>query len=142
MNNRKYPISIANAARKLGVNPNVIYFRLWAGWPLEEAITTPPRKRNKREIKDKEVFEMPKKYKSFDESCMRNAKVFCDKDPEERDDLTNYTTVGGWRIIYLNHVKKGEYRFQAYNTDGRNYKTNDAIEIQCALEEIFENVCK
>ncbi|MBQ8981604.1 MAG: hypothetical protein IJ077_08360 [Eubacterium sp.] len=57
-------------------------------------------------------------------------------------DTENYTNVGGWRIIYINHVKKGEYRFQAYNTDGRSYKTNDAIEIQCALEEIFANVCK
>ena len=57
-------------------------------------------------------------------------------------DTENYTNIGGWRIIYLNHVKKGEYRFQAYNTDGRSYKTNDAIEIQSALDEIFANVCK
>jgi len=49
---------------------------------------------------------------------------------------------GGWKIFYLNYAKRGEYRFQAYNTDGRSYMTNDSIEIQCALEEIFKNICK
>lgn len=49
--------------------------------------------------------------------------------------------VGGWKIIFLNYVKKGEYRFQAQNTDGRSYKTNDPIEIQSILEEVFCNVC-
>lgn len=50
--------------------------------------------------------------------------------------------VGGWKIIYLNYVKKGEYRFQALNTDGRFYQTNDPIEIYSILEDIFGNLCE
>lgn len=52
------------------------------------------------------------------------------------------STVGGWKIVFLNYVKKGEYRFQALNTDGRFYQTNDPIEIYSILEDIFANLCE
>ena len=139
---RKYPVSITKVAKELGMHTSAIYNRMRTGWSYEEAITKPKAVKKIREVSDKEVWGGCKKYKSFDESCIRGKKIFCDKDPEKTQDFTNYTNVGGWRIIYLNHVKKGEYRFQAYNTDGRSYKTNDSIEIQCALEKIFTNVCK
>ena len=51
--------------------------------------------------------------------------------------------VGGWKIIFLNYVKKGECRFQAKNTvDHRLYATNDPVEIHSILEEIFGNICE
>lgn len=49
--------------------------------------------------------------------------------------------VGGWKIIFLNHVKSGEFRFQALNTDGRFYQANDPVEIYSILEDIFGGLC-
>lgn len=74
---------------------------------------------------------------------MRNKKIYAADFPECKNlDKNEYYSVSGWKIIYLNYVKNGEYRFQAVNTDGRRYATNDPIEIQSYLEEIFDNVCK
>ena len=141
---RKYTVDIAEAARKLGTTPSVIYTRMrkW-GWTLEEATTIPLRggRYAKKEISDKEVYGGCKKYKTFDESCVRGTKIFCDYVPEKIQDETKYTYLGGWRIVYLNYIKKGEYKFQAFNTDGREYLTNDPIEIYSILEEIFANLC-
>lgn len=142
--NRKYAVNIADAARKLGCRTNVIYFRLHSGWSLESATTQPVSQRlQKKELSDKEVYGGGKQYKSYDDSCMRNEKIYADDFPEcKKHNKNEYYSVGGWKIIYLNYVKKGEYRFQAVNTDGRSYATNDPIEIQSILEEIFCNVCK
>jgi len=89
----------------------------------------------------------------FYSSCLKNKNHICrkclieyckQKQKQYRCEetaLQDYI-VGGWKIVFLNYVKKGEYRFQALNTDGRFYQTNDPIEIQSYLEEIFANVCK
>lgn len=140
---KKYAVSITKAAKELGVRPTVIYNRLHKGWSLEKATTQPVRiwKNEKKQLSDKEVWGGQKKYKTFDESCVRGTKIFCDKEPEKIHDETKYTYLGGWRIVYLNHIKKGEYKFQAFNTDGREYLTNDPIEIYSILEEIFANLC-
>lgn len=61
---------------------------------------------------------------------------------KERNFQKKCQVVGGWKIIFLNYVKKGEYRFQAQNTDGRFYQTNDPIEIYSILEDIFANLCE
>ena len=141
---RKYTVDIAEAARKLGTTPPVIYTRMrkW-GWTLEEATTVPLRggRYAKKEISDKEVYGGCKKYKSYDECKWAHMKVFSDGEPKKRDIQNNFNSIGGWKIIYLDYVKKGECRFQALNTDGRFYQTNDPIEIHSILEEIFANLC-
>lgn len=76
-------------------------------------------------------------------SILKQKQYRCEEEAfKERDFQKKCQVVGGWKIIFLNYVKKGEYRFQAQNTDGRNYMTNDPIEIRSILEEIFENVCE
>lgn len=140
---KKYAVSITKAAKELGVRPTVIYNRLHKGWSLEKATTQPVRKwkNEKKQLSDKEVWGGCKKYKSYDECKWAHMKVFSDGEPKKRDIQNNFNSIGGWKIIYLDYVKKGECRFQALNTDGRFYQTNDPIEIHSILEEIFANLC-
>lgn len=141
---KKYNVKIADAAEKIGVHVNTIYWRInQKGWSVEKATTTPAKQVTHKELPDRQVFQQEKEYKTFDESCMRHKKIYADEFPEKIkkvDKGENYS-VGGWKIIFLNYVKKGECRFQAQNTDGRLYATNDPIEIHSILEEIFGNIC-
>lgn len=138
---KKYDFSITEVARKFGVRPATIYNRIYDGWPVEKAISIPPQKRKKRVI----TAENPcnkRKYKTFKESCYNHLKVFADESELKKENyVVDFTPLSGWRIVILNHTKRGEYRFQAYNTlTGEFFKANDSEEIKRIMYKIFANL--
>lgn len=136
---KKYDFSVTEIARKFGVGPATIYNRIYEGWPVEKAISTPPQKRKKSVI----ITENPynnRKYKTLEESCFNHVQVFEENKPE-KNYVVDFNPLGGWQITILNHVKCNEYRFQAYNTvTGEFFKTNEREEIKRMMLKIFERI--
>ena len=138
---KKYDFSITEVARKFGVGPATIYNRIYEGWPVEKAISTPPRKRNKRIF----TAENPcnkREYKTLEESCFSNVQVFADESELKKENyVVDFSPLGGWRIMILNRPKCREYKFQAYNTvTGEFFKSNNSEEIKRIMYKIFANL--
>lgn len=139
--NKKYDFSITEVSRKFGVGPATIYNRIYKGWPVEKAISTPPQKRNKRIITVENPYNK-RKYKTFEESCCNHLKVFADESELKKENyVVDFSPLGGWQITILNRPKCREYKFQAYNTvTGEFFKANNSEEIKRIMYKIFANL--
>lgn len=82
---KKYDFSVTKVARKLGVKPVTIYNRILWGWPIEKAISTPPR--NKKN---------PNESKIIDFSCLGGWRINILNRPKCREyKFQAYNTVTG-----------------------------------------------
>lgn len=87
-------------------------------------------------MKDGLQHQCKKCHNEYTTEYMRKHKITNKQRQEKKDERNFNKYLGGYKISILNHIKKGEYKYVIFSTNGQSFMTNDNIDFMKKIKEL------